>query len=458
MQRNPLESSRMGRVFARYALPSVIGMVVSSLYTVVDGIFVGRGVGELALGSVNIVYPFIMLQIALAMLVAVGGANHYSIACGRGENEQANAYFTQSVGLLVGISLVINLLSMIFSAPVARMLGADNVLLADAQAYLRWMALFGVIYMPGLGISIFVRNDGAPGREMLGTICGAVANIFLDWLFIMPLGWGIEGAAVASGIGQMISVAIYMTHFLDKKRRLRLRLPRFRWADIRRIVYNGVSSFLMEFSQSVITLSFNWVLMLRMGALGVSAYSIVMYVCSIFNMVLIGVVQGAQPIISYNHGKGNRANEEKIYRLGIATNLTATLLFYGVVWLFGRQLAGIFIPGNESVAAMANRMMRLYFLGFFPIGVSLMNLLFFQSTQRESRSIVIAVLRCIGFVQLALLVLPNLLGETGIYLSLPVGELCNMAVSVWLIAHSRRESPVERHTPMPKPVPTANLD
>lgn len=434
-----LDSGRMGRVFARYALPSVLGMVMSSLYTVVDGIFVGRGVGEMALGAVNLVYPFIMLQIALTMFVAVGGANNYSLKLGRNQDGQANNIFCQSVGLLAIIALAVNGAALLFPAPIARLLGADDAMLHDVQTYIRWMALFGILYMPGLGISIFIRNDGAPGLEMVGTLSGAILNMGLDYLFIMRFGWGVAGAAVASGIGQMVSVSIYMTHFLRPKRRLRLALPRFRPEDLRKILYNGASSFLMEFSQSAITLSFNWVLMLHIGVSAVSAYSIVMYVCSIFNMVLIGVVQGAQPILSYNHGRGNAENEKKVYHLGLFTNLGATLLCYGVVWLFGAQLARLFTGENVALAQSAYRMMRIYFLGFFPIGISLMNILFFQATEQEGSSILLSALRCIGFVQLSLLLLPGWLGETGIFLSLLCGESCTMLLSIWLIHRSHKK-------------------
>lgn len=431
-EKNP-EGGRVGWQFARYAVPSVIGMVVSSLYTVVDGIFVGRGVGEMALGAVNIAYPFIMLQIALVMLIAIGGANRYAITRGRSEVSRADGLFGQSVVLLLCIALTVNVAALCCSEQVGRLLGADETLLPDVQEYIRWMALFGILYMPGLGISIFVRNDGAPGREMLGTLCGALTNIALDYLFIMRFGWGIGGAAVATGIGQMVSVAVYMTHFFSPACTLRLRLAKLVWPDVRAMLYNGVASFLMEFSQSAIALSYNWVLMRRTGAAGVAAYSVVMYVCSIFNMVLIGVVQGAQPLLSTGYGRGDADSARLVYRLGIRTNLALTALFYAIIWWGGKGITGLFIAEDEALLEMASGMMRLYFLGFFPIGVSLMNILCCQTSERERRAILVSLLRCIGFLQAFLIVLPALLGKQGIYLSLLCAELCNMGISLWMV-------------------------
>ncbi|QQO10051.1 MATE family efflux transporter [Breznakiella homolactica] len=441
MANTKLAKQSIGAVYFRYALPAITGMVVSSLYTVVDGIFVGRGVGGTGLAAVNIVYPFIMFQIALTMLAGIGGANLFSLYSGRNERESANNVFCQGIAVLAGLSVIVNLGSILFAPQLCSLMGADAELLPLSVEYLRWIALFGIIYMPGLGISIFVRNDGNPGLEMAGTLAGALVNIVLDYLFIMRFGWGIAGAAVATGIGQMISVGVFATHFLSSKSTLRLRRPVFKPRELLKIFYNGSSSFLMEFSQSAVALSFNIVMVARLGAPGVAAYSVVMYICSIFNMVLIGVVQGAQPILSFNHGRGSESNVRKIHQLGIKTGLVLTVVFYGLVFFFGHNLAGLFSRDNPELTGMASDMMRFYFLGFFPIAVSLMNILLFQTTEQEGPSIIISLLRCIGFIQISLAVLPRFMGITGIYLSFFSGELLNCLVSVFFFIAYLRKSP-----------------
>ncbi|WP_435308476.1 MATE family efflux transporter [Sebaldella termitidis] len=433
-----IKNGSMSREFIKFVIPAIISMVVTSMYSIIDGIFVGRGVGENALAAVNIAYPLIMLHIALAMLVAIGGANAFSINKGRGDIKNANRIFLQSMILIVGISAVLNVLILVFPTQVSRLLGADDMLLPYVRDYIKWVALFAVIYMPGLALSIFIRNDGAPKREMTGTLIGAVTNIVLDYLFIMVFDMGVSGAAIATGIGQLVSTFIFMTHFTKKNRLLKIEKVKFYIDDIKYIFINGSPSFLMEFSQAAVAFSFNIVLLSRIGALGVSAYSIVMYICSIFNMILIGLVQGIQPIMSFNYGKGNRENIQKVYKMAVRTSLCLTVIVYIAVFIFGKALSDIFIRNNAQVTNMALNMMRYYFLAFFPIGISLINILYFQIIRHEKWAVFLSFIRCIGFVQLSLLIMPELFGITGIFLSFLCGELANCFISVILYKYAEK--------------------
>ena len=441
-----MKKESIGRDFVRYAVPSVAGMVVSSLYTMVDGIFVGRGVGDLALGDVNIVFPFIMLVIAVTMLIAIGGANLASFHCGRGQQEKANGIFCQSAGLLLAAGVILFAGAFFFSREICLVLGADAELLPYAQAYILSMSPFVAVQTVGLGLSVFVRNDNSPNLAMFGTISGAVANIFLDYLFIMVWDWGIEGAAVATGLGLTLELVIYLSHFVRGKGLLRLRMPAFSRRETGRMLYNGLSSFLMEFCQSAIAISFNIVIIRHMGALGVAAYGIVTYICSSFNMILIGITQGAQPILSYNHGRRDVDAVKKIYALGSRSSLAAAALFVVVCLAFGRELSALFAGDSERLIAMSERMLSYFCVAYIPVGLTLMNILFFQTTECEGRSTLVSVMRCLGFVQAFLLMLPQWLGEYGIYLSFFCGEAANWLVSAVLF--SRIDEPEEAELEM----------
>jgi len=427
------------REFAGYAIPAVIGMVVSSLYNIVDGIFVGRGVGETALGAINIAYPFIMLQIAITMLIAIGGANHFSVSRGRGDDKAANNFFLQCLYLTMGISIVLNVLVLIFTPTVCRLLGADDAFLPYAQDYIWWIALFNIIYLPGLGLSIFIRNDNAPRRELVGTLTGTAVNIVLDYLFIMEFQMGIAGAAIATGIGQTVSVTIFMIHFLQKKRVLRFTKVHWSRNDLKKILFSGIPSFLMEFSQSAAAYSFNLVLMAHVGATGVSYYSIVMYICSMFNMVLIGLTQGAQPVMSFRYGRGEIKIVKAVRNLAVHTAAILITVIYIVIFFKGGSLAAIFMPDSPELTDMAANMMKYYFLAFFPVGITLLNILYFQVTEQSKSSILLSFLRCIGFIQLFLLVLPPLFGTIGIYLAFLCGETCHCLLSLIFIKSSKNE-------------------
>lgn len=439
MVKAQIKPQGIGKEFAGYAIPAVIGMVVSSLYNIVDGIFVGRGVGETGLGAINIVYPFVMLEIAITMLIAIGGANHFSASRGRGDDKSANNIFMQSIGLMAAAGVILNVLVLLFTPTICRLLGADDVLLPYAQEYIWWIALFGIIYMPGLGLSIFVRNDNAPRRELVGTLSGTVVNIVLDYLFIMVFDMGMAGAAIATGIGQTVSVAIFMTHFLKKKRVLHFVKPNWNGSAIKKILFSGTPTFLMEFSQSAVSFSFNLVLMAHIGAIGVSYYSIVMYISSMFNMVLIGLTQGAQPIMSFKFGSGDVKTVKVVRSLGIKTALVCTVVIYIAIFFFGGTLASIFVSDSPELTRMAANMMKYYFLAFFPVGITLMNILYFQVTEQGAPSILLSFLRCIGFIQLFLLILLPAFGTVGIYLSFLCGELCHFLLSALLLKTSKKE-------------------
>ncbi|MGF6375278.1 putative MATE family efflux protein [Clostridiales Family XIII bacterium PM5-7] len=440
MPKNTITTRGIGKEFAGYAVPAVIGMVVSSLYNIVDGIFVGRGVGESGLGAINIVYPFIMLEIAITMLIAIGGANHFSSNRGRGDDKAANNLFMECMCILTAIGVLLNLLVLLFTPTVCRILGANDVLLPYAQEYIWWIALFGIVYMPGLGLSIFVRNDNGPRREMVGTLSGTVVNIVLDYLFIMVFDMEMAGAAIATGIGQVVSVLIFMTHFLQKKRVLSLEKPKWKSTEIKKVFLSGTPTFLMEFSQSAVSFSFNLVLLARVGTIGVSYYSIVMYICSIFNMVLIGITQGAQPLMSFRYGGGDFHMVNSIRKLAIKTALVSTTMIYTFLFFFGGKLTSIFVLDNPELANMAANMMKYYFLAFFPVGITLMNILYFQIIERGIPSIFLSFLRCIGLIQLFLLILPPIFGVVGIYLSFLCGEMGHCLLSMVLLKQESSRS------------------
>ena len=459
-----MNALRMGkkdirREFVRYALPSVAGMLVSCLYTVVDGIFVGRGVGDLALGGVNIVFPYIMLVIAVTMLVAIGGANLASFQRGRGNVGAANSIFSQAAVLLALAGGALFAVAFFFSRETCVLLGADADLLPHAETYLRTMAPFVAVQTIGLGVGIFVRNDNAPNFVMLGTVSGAVVNIVLDYVFIMVWDWGIEGAAIATGIGLMLEFCVYVGHIVFKRGELRLLKPVFSAAETGKLLYNGIASFLMEFCQSAIAISFNIVIIRHIGPLGVAAYSVVNYLCSSFNMILIGITQGAQPILSFNHGKGDVEAVKGIHRLGAGVCLASSCVLAVVCLRYGSALASLFSgDGGGEMVALATRMLFYFCLAYAPIGLTLMNILFFQTTEREGRSVFLSVLRCVGFVQVFLLVLPGVWGERGIYWSFLFGETVNWAISLALylaVAEPERAYPREA-SPVYVPVTSAS--
>jgi Na+-driven multidrug efflux pump len=443
-----MKSRQINKQFIKYVIPATVGMVVQALYVILDGIIVGQGIGETGLASINIVFPYGMVVIALAMLIAVGGANVYSFYKGQNEAAKANNIFAQCLTLSVAIGAVIALSGFIFRQPLAVFSGADTELLPSTTAYLKWTASFSLIQMLVCLLSVFVRNDDAPRLAMFATITGAVINALLDVVFILVLNYGIEAAAITNGIGMLIELTFYAAHFVRKKGVLRINLPRFDLADIKRILSNGFATFLMEFSLPAVTFSFNQAIIRTEGTLGVTAYSIVGYVCAIINMTLIGVTQGAQPLMSLYHGRRDTKAFSHVYRLGIRTNVIIPVVLVGLCIMFSGGIVSLFRGDNPELTALTTRMIRLYPLAHIVIGATLMNILYFQTTERNAFSALISFLRCIGFVQVFLLISLFAFDGQGLYLAFLAGEACHLTISLILMKKVKRLEntlPIDTH-------------
>lgn len=424
---------QIDRQFAGYVVPSVIAMSVQAFYTVLNGIIAGQGLGEIALGAVNIALPFNMVIVALSMLIGVGGANVYSFYKGKGDNDKANNIFCQCLALLGIIGVALALAGFLFREKLALLLGANPELLPSVTTYLKWLAPFSLLQMVVFGLIVFIRNDDAPRLVMEASIFGAVVNLILDIIFILLLHFGIEVIALTNGISVLIQGMFFVPHFVRKKGMLRIHRPVFHGSDVKRVLGNGVASFLMEFWLSAISLSFNLALVHAVGTLGVSAYSIVNYVSALIGMILVGVTQGAQPIMSFYHGRGDKRIFSHVYRLGVRTNTIAPILLVAGCIAFGGGIASLFRSGDPELTALTVHMLRLYPLGFIFAGPVLMNILFFQTTERNAYATLIAFLRCLGFVQVFLLLFQALFGADGIYISFAAGELCHFVISRILV-------------------------
>ncbi|MDF1496070.1 MATE family efflux transporter [Caproiciproducens sp. CPB-2] len=433
-----MQSQQNDKQFVKYVIPAVIGMVVQALYVILDGIIVGQGIGEIGLASVNIAFPCSMVVIALAMLIASGGANVYSFYKGQGEAGKANNIFNQCLTLAVSIGAVIALLGFFFRQPLAVFFGADEMLLPSTVAYLKWIAPFSLLQMLVCLLAVFVRNDDAPRLAMFASVTGAVINAILDVIFILILDFGIEAAAITNGIGMLIELTFYTAHFARKRGVLRIRAPHFDITDVKRVLGNGFATFLMEFSLPAVTFSFNLAIMRTQGTLGVTAYSIVGYVCSIINMTLIGVTQGAQPLMSFYHGSGDTAAFDRVYRLGVRTNLIVPAVLVSLCIAFSGGIVTLFRGGNPELTALTTRMLRLYPIAHIAIGPTLMNILYFQTTERNAFSTLISFLRCIGFVQIFLLLSLFVFDGKGLYLTFLAGEACHVFISLILVRRVKR--------------------
>ena len=287
------------------------GRPVTYLYNVVDGIFVGRGVGSAALGAVNLAVPYITTVVALTALFPMGGATVAAIRVGRGDSEGANQAFLTSLSLTLLFSALFMAVGMAFPQRITDLCGGRSLspdTRTMAAQYLFYYSAFSIPMLLGNCLSVFVRNDGSPALSFLGMCAGAAANIFLDWLFLFPLRMGVIGAAVASGLGQILTVLLLLTHFLRGKGELRLRPFPLRWALVKKVCRRGLPEAVTQLTTPVTALCYNLALARLVGGIGVSTSSVLSFLASLATAILSGVAQGLQPLWGQCYGRKDSAS------------------------------------------------------------------------------------------------------------------------------------------------------
>ena len=415
----------MTKKFLGYTIPSALAMFISSLYTIIDGIFVGQGVGDNALAAVTIVMPLTIMLFGIATMFAVGGGALVSKNFGAKKDIEGINLFRQVFKFLLIISTVISLVLAIFSSPIVSILGATESIKPLASEYLRYYALFCIPNLIGIALNSFVRNDNRPKLAMISTISGAITNIVLDYIFIFSLGMGLKGAAIATGLGQLVTVSIVIPHFIRKKGKLTFGNVKLDKSIIKEFTNIGVPSFFAEAAFSIIVFIQNIAIVNILGETGLSAYSIINYITTNIYMVLLGLTFGAQPLISYNFGAKNAKNMLEIYKISNVASIIINIIFTTVCFIFGRVLIGIF-TADSNILEIAYNGLNITNLGFFIVGLNLTTTVYYQAVEVPKYSNLMCILRAVVFLPISVFILIKLMGVNGVWLSLLVSEVLSL--------------------------------
>ena len=417
----------MIKEFLKYAIPSAFAMLISALYTIIDGMFVGQGVGDNALAAVNIVLPFTVMIVGVANMMAVGGGALVSKNIGSKNIEKAVNIFRQVCKLLLIVSIILSIVCVLFTDSIVKLLGATPVLQDLAVDYLRFYALFCIPNLVGVVLNSFVRNDNKPKLAMISTIAGAITNVILDYIFIFELGLGIKGAAIATGLGQIVTVAIILPHFINKRGYLSFGKVKLEKVVVNDLLKIGFPSFLSQISFSFIVLVHNVVLVKVMGEIGVAAYSVINYIGTNIYMVLFGLTLGAQPLISYNFGKKDTEKVLKFYKVNCISAIITTTVFVIICYLFGRNIISIF-TNDPKVIEMAYLGIKIGSLSYFLVGLNIGTIVYYQAIEMPKLSTIICILRSVIFLPIALIILSNVFGANGIWAGTLVSETLTFIV------------------------------
>lgn len=411
----------MVKIFLEYAIPSALAMCIASFNTVLDGVFLGRGVGDSALAAVNIVMPLTIIFFGLATMVSVGGGALVSKNFGAKNDNRAINIFRQVMKFLVITSLSLSVICVLFATPIVKLMGATKNLTSLSAEYLRYYAMFCIPNLLGLALGSFLRNDNKPKLAMIATIVGTICNVALNYIFIFVLGLGIKSAAIATGLGQIVTVSMMLPHFIRAKGKLTFGKAKIE-KDILKEVFNvGLPSFFAEAAFSVIILIHNLILTEVVGETGLSVYAIINYITTNIYLVLLGVTLGAQPLISFNFGARKSEKMLEVYNLAIKTSLIISIVFSIICLIFGKSIISIF-TSDKDIMNMAYTALNMTNIAYYAIGINLTTTVYYQAIETPKYSNLIGALRSILVLPIILIAFSKLFGVNGVWISMAVTE------------------------------------
>ena len=413
-----LEGKSLKSDFLRFIIPSIIAQWVFSLYTLVDGLFVARGVSEVALTAVNISMPFSVGLFSVSLLFAVGNSTIVAILLGKGKKEEANKVFTQNIVILCVISVIITVLVLVFLEPFARFLGATDNILPYAMDYIGTIAPFAIAYILSYSFETLIKTDGYPKLATLYVISGALLNCVLDYLFVMVWHKGVAGAAFATGVSQVTVIVLYLRHFLSSKGTIKFARFHFDISIVWRQIRNGLSSGITEFSGGIIIFFFNMAILSFIGEKALVSYTIISYVNTIVIMSMTGIAQGSQPLISYYFGKGVREKCLKLLKYSVISAIVVAGSAFAFCWLGAEVIVNMFISAeNQQLRVYSVEVFRIFSLSFLIAGFNVVIGGYFTSVERAGFATLISMTRSLIALVLSLSVLTSLFGGEGIWWS-----------------------------------------
>ena len=434
-----LGTEPVGRLLFKLAIPTIAAQLINMLYNVVDRIYIGHMPqnGDLALTGVGVCMPVIMFISAFAALISAGGAPRASIYMGRGDNDTAERTMGSCFSLQLIISAVLTAALLIWSRPLLLAFGASGNTIGFAAAYMRIYALGTVFVQLTLGMNAYITAQGFAKTGMLTVLIGAVCNIILDPIFIFLLGMGVRGAALATVLSQGVS-CVWVVRFLSgKKTILRLKkdtLP-IRMKLALPCIALGTATFIMQASESVISVCFNSSLLKYGGDIAVGSMTILTSVMQFAMMPLQGLGQGAQPITSYNYGAGNAGRVKRIFRLLLTVSLAYSVTLWALIMTFPRLFAGIFTP-DAALLDFTGRALRIYCGAMLLFGIQIACQMTFVSLGNAKASVTVAVVRKFVLLLPLIYIMPHLMADktTAVYTAEPVADAIAVTFTAILFA------------------------
>lgn len=438
---NPLATESIAKLIRRFSIPAIISMMVDALYNIIDQIYIGHGIGMLGIAATNIAFPFTVICTSLSLLIGIGCAANFNLCLGAGKRERAARILGTALALLVSVGAVYALLANIFMEPALRFIGMTEPIMPYAIPYTRIVSVGFPFLIFANASSHLIRADGSPRYSMLIMLSGAIFNVIFDPIFLFVFDMGIEGIALATTLGQVLSASIAFYYLRNKFQSVELKKSylRPRAAYAATIAKLGIAPFFNQLAMMVVQVSLNNTLR-HYGSLSMygseiplAAVGVIMKTNFLFMALVIGIAQGCQPINSFNFGAGNYPRVKKTYKLAISIATCISLLAFITFQIFPRRVVAVFGAGSAEYVRFAVRYMRIYMFMTIANGIQPVTANFFTAIGRAKLGVLMSLTRQVLFLLPLIFTLPYFFGIDGLMFAGPIADSATVLLAVFLV-------------------------
>ena len=429
--------------FFKFVIPSVVSMLVFNLYTMVDGIYVARFVGEHALSAVNISMPYVNFIFAFSILFSVGTSTVVAIFRGENNMKSANETFTRNTIFLTVCALIITLLALVFQNELALFLGVSEVTLPYVHDYLGVLIWFTFFFIVSYSMEVLVKTDGFPKLATAAVSVGAVTNIVMDYVLVVHVGMGIRGAAIATGLSQVLTFTVFTIHFLGKRGTIHWCKTTMDLSVYKRIIPIGTADFITELSAGTIIFLFNHAILKHIGDNGVVTYTVITYIYNIVMMTFTGISQGMQPLVSFYRGRREENTCRLFLRYALYSTFAMSMLALAICLFMTPALVSIFIDASRAeLFTYTVHAFRIYSLCYLVLGYNIVCSGYFAAVEKSGYSFAISLLRGFVLIAASIWIMGELFQGEGIWYATLVCESSTLVVSIWRMLHSQKKAQI----------------
>ncbi len=428
---NKLGSQSIGKLLFEFSIPAIIGMLVNSLYIVIDRIFIGRVVGGMAISGVSLTFPIGIIIMGFGMLVGIGASTRISIKLGEKNKEESEKILGNAFTLLIIVSLLVTVFGLVFINPLLKAFGASTNTLGYAKEFIIIILCGSVLQNLGFGLNNVIRAEGNPKKAMVTMLIGAVVNIVLDYIFIYILHWGIKGAATATVIAQGVNTIWVLSYFLGKNSMLKLKSKNFKLKKeiVIGIFSIGMSPFAMQIAASIVNIILNKSLATHGGDLAIGALGIINGITTMILMPIFGINQGCQPIIGFNYGAKQYNRVKKALKLSALAATVISTLGAIAVYVLPELLVGMFNKSDAQLTAITVHGIKIFMIMFPVIGFQIVSSNLFQAVGKAKIAIFLSLLRQVIVLIPMILLLPSIFKLDGVWMASPISDFISSIVT-----------------------------